>query len=222
MTATLPDGFSPEFFILPERLSTREYIKAVFIPEAFPGMRGVYCNLYYPGHIAPGQDISGNHSHVYVEGSLGANATITVRQGVVSAHSLEPESEVRCGGIIVVEDLEGSMASINLSPSGCNPLVIQVPPGKRKEVFLELVNDPNLSGEYARRIAHLSDKAIDAMSDEEFRVHHDKAMGAYMGHDTRDEVIEKSLHSLRERGLIVATSRTAHFAAPNRGSIQRT
>lgn len=222
MTVTLPDGFSPEFFILPERLGKSEHTKSLHIPEAFSGMRGVDCNLYYPGDVPPDLHISGNHSNVYVEGKLGANAQIVVRQGIISAHSLEPGSEARCGSIVVVEDLQGSLSSVNLSRRYGDPLIIQVPPGKRKEVFLELVTDPNISGEYEKRIAHLSADAIDAMSDEEFKQHHDKAMGAYLGRDTRDEAIEKSLDSLRERGLIVATSRTAHFAASGRCNIQRT
>jgi hypothetical protein len=219
MTATLPDGFSPKFFILPERLGKSEYSKTLFIPEAASlGMLGVDCNLYYPGNVPPDQNISGNHSHVYVEGNLGANAKISVRQGIVSAHALEQGSEVKCGGIIVVEDMQASLSSLNLSERGREPLIIQVPPGKRKEVFLELVNEPHQSGQYEKRMAHLSDEAIDAMGDEEFRQHYDKAMGAYMGHECwREEVIGKALDSLQERGLIVSTSRTFRFESRNAG-----
>lgn len=215
MIAALPDGFSPEFFILPEQI-TNKHAETLFIPEAFPNMRGVDCNLYYPSDVSQGQHISGNHSHVYIEGNLGANARINVRQGIVSAHSLEPGSEVNCGSIVVVEDLPTSLKSLNLSKHPHEPLIIQVPPGKRKEVFLELVNDPRISGEYEKRMAHLSEDAIDAMSDEEFMRHRHKAMGAYVGHVTSDEALDKALDSLRERGLIINTSRTAHLAASNR------
>jgi hypothetical protein len=107
-----------------------------FIPENTTRSGGVDCNLYVEGDLPSDKCISANHSHIYLTGRLLRGSKISLRQGFVSAASLNEGAEIAGGIALVISNCDLSRLSKNMKQASPNhPLMLVVPEGKRAEVF---------------------------------------------------------------------------------------
>ncbi len=91
---------------------------------------------HFIGDVPAQKKIVANHSHISVEGSMGENSQIRLRQGIVSLKKLERDSEIFGGLLLIISDAEGSQASKNMQrwlPE--YPVTIVVPEQERKRVL---------------------------------------------------------------------------------------
>lgn len=107
-----------------------------FVPENKTNTGGVDCDLFADGDLPPDKSITANHSDIYFKGKLSQGSKINLRQGFVSATSLDPGSEIVGGIALIISNHELSRFSENIKrPSSSHPLMLVVPESKRADVF---------------------------------------------------------------------------------------
>jgi hypothetical protein len=110
------------------------------IPRKHPG---VDWNLWYEGDVPPDSNITGNHSNVYIEGKLGDRSFLNVRQGMVSASSIGEEATIGANILIIVDNLNLSAKSKNLTADTINArTIIEVPKEKKRRDFSRIGGRP--------------------------------------------------------------------------------
>jgi hypothetical protein len=104
---------------------------------SLPSHEGTFDLTSYIKGDLKAKSVRCQHHAIYVEGDIGENTRIVGRDGVLSARSLAPGSNVEGCSLIILENFGLSEKSRNFSrpDSYRDACVILVDPGKREEVF---------------------------------------------------------------------------------------
>lgn len=129
--------------ILPESYDSEgDFVDIVINDDArrfkLPSLKGVDLITYVRGNLRA-QAVLCEHHNVYIEGDVSENSRIEGRDGIVSARSLQPGSEITNGSLVILENFGVSAKARNfLAPLRHDAPIILVPSGKREEVFARL------------------------------------------------------------------------------------